>query len=460
MKIRKTALLAVLMLPLAAIPFRQANAATLTIVESVPEETNYGSTLTQRPQKVWLDMINNAKKTLDFEQYYITDEEGEALSPVMNAIKKAIERGVKVRFLAGPSGSMVKDTMKPLNELKKVGAETRRIDFGKAYKGGVQHSKFFIVDGNAVYVGSQNFDWRSLSQIHEVGVKIESERAAKDFGLIFEDDWNIAKDQDDNKKESRGLSKEDKARITEEGKAKALKIINSRQAKAPINAKNPEKAKLNGQDVTFSLAFSPEGFINKGFDSELSAILKIINGAKKSINGQVMTYHLDEYGSGRWEVLDKAFRAAGERGVQVNLVFADWNMGKAKADADVKSLAKAKNVNIKIASLKEHSKGCIPFARVQHSKYITADGNKSYITTSNWGPTYFTTTRNAAIIINGSEGAKVLEDVFGKIWNGPYVQPVDQDMKYKSVDRVCKSSNKNDNDGDKDAKKETKKDGK
>ena len=159
MKIRKTALLAVLMLPLAAIPFRQANAAsTLTIVESVPEETNYGSTLTQRPQKVWLDMINNAKKTLDFEQYYITDEEGEALSPVMNAIKKAIERGVKVRFLAGPSGSMVKDTMKPLNELKKVGAETRRIDFGKAYKGGVQHSKFFIVDGNAVYVGSQNFD--------------------------------------------------------------------------------------------------------------------------------------------------------------------------------------------------------------------------------------------------------------------------------------------------------------
>ena len=421
------------------------SSAALSIVESVPEETKYGSQFTERPQKVWLEMIKNAKKTIDFEEYYITDEEGQALSPVMDAIKEAMERGVKVRFLVGPSFSMLKETRKPLNELKKAGAETAVIDFGKAYKGGVQHSKFFIVDKSSVYVGSQNFDWRSLSQIHEIGVKIQSARAAKDFGLIFEDDWAIAKDQEEMKADSKALSKEEKSRLSkeekskikEEGKARALAIISNKKASKPITAKNPEEAMLNGKKVRYSLAFGPDGFVNPGLDSELSAMLNIINGAKKTISGQVMTYHLEEYGSGRWEVLDKAFRAAGERGVKVNLVFADWTMGKKKSDDDIKSLAKAKNVHIKIASLKEHSKGCIQFARVQHSKYITADGEKSYISTSNWGPGYFNTSRGAAVVIYGEEGARIMEDVFRKIWNGPYSALVDQDKEYSPVNRTC-----------------------
>ena len=159
--------------------------------------------------------------------------------------------------------------------------------------------------------------------------------------------------------------------------------------------------------------------------------LQIINKAKKSIYGQVMSYHLDEYGSGRWAVLDEAFRAAGKRGVSVNLVFADWIMG-GRGDEDIKSLAKAENVIVKIAALPENTKkGFIPFARVQHSKYITADGNKSLISTSNWGPSYFTTSRGSSIIINGVKGAQVLESVFKKIWNGPYVELVNQNKNYK-----------------------------
>lgn len=31
--------------------------------------------------------------------------------------------------------------------------------------GGVLHSKFWIVDGRHVYVGSANMDWRSLTQV-------------------------------------------------------------------------------------------------------------------------------------------------------------------------------------------------------------------------------------------------------------------------------------------------------
>ena len=31
--------------------------------------------------------------------------------------------------------------------------------------GGVLHSKFWVVDGRHVYVGSANMDWRSLTQV-------------------------------------------------------------------------------------------------------------------------------------------------------------------------------------------------------------------------------------------------------------------------------------------------------
>lgn len=408
---------------------KPAKQAVLSIVESVPDETVYGSAFTQRPQAIWLDMIKKAKKTLDFEQYYIAEQDGEVLTPVLEAIKDASARGVKVRFLVG--SNMMKESAKPLAALRKAGAETAVINFGKAYKNGVQHAKFFIADGKEVYIGSQNFDWRSLKHIHEIGVKITSRRAAKDFALIFADDWAIAKFDTDDKK----LPKEEKNKSRDALRVKALKLMSKKAANAITSAK-PENALLNGKQVKYSLSFGPEGFINKGFDTELSAILSIINNAKNSLNGQVMTYHLDEYGSGRWEELDKAFRAAGERGVKVNLVFADWNMGKAKADMDVKSLAKAKNISIKIATLPQHSSGFIPFARVQHSKYITADGDTSFISTSNWGPTYFTTSRGAAITIYGAEGGKVLDDVFSKVWNGPYVELVSQDKDYIPVNKA------------------------
>ena len=44
------------------------------------------------------------------------------------------------------------------------------IDIGTV-AGGVQHAKFFIVDGEEVFLGSQNFDWRALKHIHELGVR-------------------------------------------------------------------------------------------------------------------------------------------------------------------------------------------------------------------------------------------------------------------------------------------------
>ena len=395
----KKIFLAVLFL---AAPLR---AAELQLVESVPDETVYGSSLTVRPQAVWLEMIKAAAKTLDIEEFYIADQAGEVLEPVFEAVKAAARRGVKVRLLV--DSVMMKETGKSLPPLREAGVAARVLDFKKHGAGGIQHSKYFVVDGREAYIGSQNFDWRSLKHIHELGLRLKSQRAAADLGRVFEADWALAD-------------------------GKSAKKILAKKNKNAVTAETPETALLNGSTVTYSLAFSPAGFVPNGFDTEIDAMKRLIKAAKISLRGQVMTYALAEHGSARWAELDEALRIAAARGVKVELVFADWSMG-GKADRDIKALSKTDNIAIKISSLPQHSSGFIPFSRVEHLKYLVADGETGFVTTSNWGPGYFLTTRGAAVVLNGAAGAGILEDIFDRAWNGPYVQPVDPLKDYQPV---------------------------
>ena len=128
----KKIFLAVLFL---AAPLR---AAELQLVESVPDETVYGSSLTVRPQAVWLEMIKAAAKTLDIEEFYIADQAGEVLEPVIEAVKAAARRGVKVRLLV--DSVMMKETGKSLPPLREAGVAARVLDFKKHGAGGIQHS--------------------------------------------------------------------------------------------------------------------------------------------------------------------------------------------------------------------------------------------------------------------------------------------------------------------------------
>ncbi len=52
--------------------------------------------------------------------------------------------------------------------------------------GGVLPAKDFIVDDRIVFVGSQNRDWRALTQIHEIGAVVRNTRLAKTFAAAFD----------------------------------------------------------------------------------------------------------------------------------------------------------------------------------------------------------------------------------------------------------------------------------
>jgi phospholipase D3/4 len=54
------------------------------------------------------------------------------------------------------------------------------------YGGGIMHQKLWISDSKNIYIGSANMDWKSLSQVKELGVYAESTALAEDLTNYFE----------------------------------------------------------------------------------------------------------------------------------------------------------------------------------------------------------------------------------------------------------------------------------
>ena len=124
------------------------------------------------------------------KSFYLTTWPKEPLEPVLAAIGKAARRGVQVRLLL--DAGMHKAHPLPADSLGKLHGITVRVLDMRKLAGGVQHAKFFMVDGREVFVGSQNLDWRALKHIHELGVRIRDARVTQAFTEVFEMDWVAA----------------------------------------------------------------------------------------------------------------------------------------------------------------------------------------------------------------------------------------------------------------------------
>ncbi|MBN9162119.1 MAG: hypothetical protein J0I07_14245, partial [Myxococcales bacterium] len=169
-------------------------AAEIELVESVPIETTLDHADVRDAADVWPEMIDRAKRTLDIAQFYASDAGGEAaktsrLAPVVDALERAVLRGVRVRFLA--DAVFAPKYPETLDHLERLGIRVKTIDCAPRY-GGVQHAKYIVADGEESFIGSQNFDWRALEHIQEMGVRVRSQAIAGALLDVFETDWALA----------------------------------------------------------------------------------------------------------------------------------------------------------------------------------------------------------------------------------------------------------------------------
>ena len=374
------------------------------IVESVPVETVLEKSVLPRALDVWLEMINGAKKTIDIETFYFANKEGEVLVQVMDALIYAAERGVKIRIIVDKN--FYKSSEKSVDDLKKYSnIKIRKIDFKKLPGGGgIMHSKYFVVDKETVFMGSQNMDWRALKHIHEMGIKVKNKKFARCFRNIFEMDWKLCAKKDE----------------------KTIKKLKS-QYDVSINADNPLKLKSEQfGDVLLYPAISPPDLAPNGFSSEETELIKLIKNAKDRICIQVLTYSLKD----GFDVIDSELRRAATRGVKSKIIFSNWSK-REKLIKDIKNLSMVENIEIKFSNIPEFSGGYIPYSRVDHSKYMIVDNNISWISTANWEVSYFRSTRNTTVIITNSSVNQTLEDVFNLSWNSDITEKVEAAKDYK-----------------------------
>lgn len=369
------------------------------LVETAPVETTLEHADIPDAWQVWPEMIGAAQHTLDIAQFYVSSERGKRMEPVLAAIEAALARGVKVRLISDLK--FVKTYPESLARLEQAGAQVLRIDFAKI-AGGVQHAKYFVVDGAEVYIGSQNFDWRSLEHIQELGVRVREPALAARVLAVFERDWAV-------------------------GRGEPAPV-----ASAPEGGwRMPFAAGEGAGALSYRFVASPKGALPDDALWELPAIVEMIDGARSHVRVQLLTYKASSREGGYWEVLESALRRAAARNVKVELLVSNWCQRKYTIEG-LQSLEVLPNVDVKLVAIPEWSGGFVSFARTVHAKYMVVDGAHSWIGTSNWEEDYFTKSRNLGLIVDGSGFAEQLERFFADGWSSAYAAPVDPARHYEA----------------------------
>jgi phosphatidylserine/phosphatidylglycerophosphate/cardiolipin synthase-like enzyme len=364
----------------------------MQLVESVPAGTVLDLPDLPEARDVWPEMIASARNTLDIEVFYVSADPArpDAMDTVLDAVSAAAARGVRVRLLADQGfHKTYPEWIDAVGGL--AGAEVRLLDARRLW-GGVQHAKFFLVDGRACFVGSQNWDYRSLEHIHELGARFESPAVAAAVGTVFAYDWALA---------------------------------GGEPPPASAAAAGPWTLEADGGATsTVRFAASPPQALPPGVPHDEPLLVDLIDRAAHEVRLHLLSYAVSERDGTYYATLDAALRRAAARGVQVRIILSNWAK-RAAALPHIKSLAVLDNVEVRFTNIPEWSGGFVPYARVEHPKYLVKDGDEAWLGTANWGRDYFHESRNLSFFVAGGPVAGDMAHWFDNSWNSPYAEVVD-----------------------------------
>ncbi|XP_068106908.1 5'-3' exonuclease PLD3 [Hyperolius riggenbachi] len=398
----------------------------IVLVESMPEGLVYPEKYATNPSvfQTWLNLISEAKSSIDIASFYwtMTNNDTHTQHPtadqgekVLQELLKLKSRGVALRVAVNPSGSPTKDA--DINALMESGAEVRVVNM-PSLTDGVLHTKFWVVDGKHLYIGSANMDWRSLTQVKELGSAVYNcSCLAQDLEKIFDAYWTL------------GVPN---ATVPSPWPDSFSTIYNK---------ESPMEITVNNTPSHIYLSSAPPPLSAKGRTDDIDAILNIIDDAKKFVYISVMDYTpTEEFSHPRkfWPQIDNPLRkAVYERFVTVRLLISCWANSKPTMFPFLKSLEGLNSskphldmeVKIFVVPTSPEQKH-IPYARVNHNKYMVTD-RVAYIGTSNWSGDYFIRTAGAAIVVNQTCSANAtntmqqqLQDVFIRDWTSNYSYPI------------------------------------
>eukprot|EP00094_Tigriopus_californicus_P006032 TCALIF_05810-PB protein Name:"Similar to PLD3 Phospholipase D3 (Pongo abelii)" AED:0.45 eAED:0.45 QI:0/0.71/0.62/0.87/0.28/0.25/8/155/491 len=400
----------------------------IRLVESIPEGLVYNSSIVNlQTHEAWKALIRRTESSLELASSYWSlrgsdvyedksDWQGE---DIFKRLVKATEKGIRINIAQNLPGD--REPNLDTDALSKIqGVQVRSLNFTALMGAGILHTKLWISDRQHFYVGSANFDWRSLTQVKEMGVLVENcPCLANDMGKIFDVYWRLG------------------------GRGKVVPPAWPKSLGTNINAEKPIRIQngAGGRTLDFYLSSSPAPFCPVGRTVDIEAILSVIDHAKKFIHVAVMDYFpatLYSRSVQFWPIIDDRLRkAAIERSVEVRLLLSHWDHTRPDMKAYILSLMALNGTNNGSVRIEGRffqvpkftpDQGKIPFARVNHNKYMVTD-QSGYIGTSNWSADYFLNTGGIGLVFKSTNSSSndlraQLEGVFQRDWTSAYAHIV------------------------------------
>ncbi|KAM9481392.1 5'-3' exonuclease PLD3 [Clarias gariepinus] len=403
----------------------------LVLVESIPVGMEFNSSVGHPSiYQKWRSLLSEAKSSLDIASFYwtLTNEDTSTHEPTANQGEEILRELVD---LSGKISVRIavnfhnKQQPSDIQQLITAGADVRYVNM-QYLTSGVLHTKFWVVDKKHIYIGSANMDWRSLTQVKELGTVVyDCKCLAEDLGKIFEAYWFL-------------------------GRSKTVPAPWPSQFSTAFNKDTPMQLPINGTDSKVYLSSSPPSLCAEGRTSDLQAILSVISDAQQFVYIAVMNYlPTMEFSHKRyWADIDTELRrAAFERKVHVRLLISCWESTPEVMFPFLRSLASVQDskssldIQVKIFIVPSSpSQKKIPFARVNHNKYMVTD-RTAYIGTSNWSGDYFVNTAGSALVVNQTSSSESsestvreqLQAVFERDWASSYSTPLNHDTNLKQI---------------------------
>lgn len=459
------------------------NQSNAYLVESIPEGMTFSQEVegVKYTKDVLTALTNKAQKTIDLTAMYwelfaqpasegepgFTEEQlremgadyGKAL---FEALANAAKRGVKIRILQSPGfdKSGKKSESAQLAEYDTV--EIRQIDMRDWYDGGIMHQKFWVFDNQDIYLGSANMDWKSLTQVKELGIALENQREfAEEATRYFDAWWRIAGMEPETEKvfdRVNGFERKVPAwsRLVPVEK-RIPSPIEGDEFRTEYNINNQMPLVLDGEKGNAFITGCPVEFCAPERTYDGDGLAYTIREAKKSVCVSVMDFApLSLYRGKRnkttgkmeiegktataawWPMLfDALLHAAITNGVQVRLLISKWEHTSPVIEPFLRGLketAAAGRANYETAcgsldirifyvpgwNLTSGSNALYPdFTRVNHTKYIVTD-KRLNVGTSNMTWDYFTNTAGTSFNSNHRGLVNKGREIFDRDWDSEY----------------------------------------
>uniref|UniRef100_A0A8C5GZ83 PLD phosphodiesterase domain-containing protein n=1 Tax=Gouania willdenowi TaxID=441366 RepID=A0A8C5GZ83_GOUWI len=367
---------------------------SMVLVESIPLHVTYqdNETLGIPLEQVWKDLISLASTQLDVVSFYwtltaedigINSSSAKPGRDILTQLGMLPSRNVSVRVITSIPTVVTNTT--DLQFLKQNGVQVRRVNFGRL-TGGVLHSKFWIVDRKHVFIGSPNMDWRALTQVKELGVRIYNcSSLAEDLHKIFQSYWVMG---------------ESSSTLPQPWPA---------EYDAAFSKQRPLLVEEDGVPSSVYISASPPSFCPPTRTLDLEAILSIMSEAEEFVDISVMQYSPNTYFTRPqryWPFIDTAIRtAAFETNVKFRMLISCGRDSDPAVLPFLQSLAslgspsQQLNIEIKLFIVPVGNQSDIPYTRINHNKYMVTD-KVAYIGTSNWSGDYYMFTAGVGLVIS------------------------------------------------------------